>query len=547
MKKMMFGRSHFKKWMLGLLSTFLVAGSVACSSTSTNPASSDSSSKTTESSVGTPKATNEQGSNDPQAGGVLRLARHQDVSSFDPIVPTDNMSIWTILNLYDQLVRLNADGSDIEPGLATDWSISDDGKSYTFNLRPGVKFHNGMPVTAQDVKFSLERAKSDESNWNWMYTAFDSVEVKSNSQVVIHLNTPYIPLLSTLALFSSSIVPEQIVKENGKDYLTNNPVGSGPFMLDNWQRGQKVVLKKNPEYWQAGKPYLDGVEFLQVPEDTAKIFKLQAKELDIASNVPFNTLEQLKTDPALEVIVAPFARVDMIPINTTKEPFNDVKIRQAMNYAVNKKDIIQAVLMGQGEPAASYLPKVMYFNDQLKGYPYDLEKAKQLMSESSRPNGFKTTLTINAGNEINSQVAVIVKEQLKEIGIDIEIQQLEPGVVDELLASMKYDLITTYYSSDIIDPDEITMFGAVSTGGTNAYYTGYKNPRLDELAMQAQGENDADKRKEMYMEMQKMFSEDAPHVFLFHVPSSYVTQKNVQGFTLSPMGSYRLEEVWLKP
>ncbi|WP_164985020.1 ABC transporter substrate-binding protein [Ammoniphilus sp. CFH 90114] len=544
---MMFGRSHFKKWMLGLLSTFLVAGSVACSSTSTNPASSDSSSKTTESSVGTPKATNEQGSNDPQAGGVLRLARHQDVSSFDPIVPTDNMSIWTILNLYDQLVRLNADGSDIEPGLATDWSISDDGKSYTFNLRPGVKFHNGMPVTAQDVKFSLERAKSDESNWNWMYTAFDSVEVKSNSQVVIHLNTPYIPLLSTLALFSSSIVPEQIVKENGKDYLTNNPVGSGPFMLDNWQRGQKVVLKKNPEYWQAGKPYLDGVEFLQVPEDTAKIFKLQAKELDIASNVPFNTLEQLKTDPALEVIVAPFARVDMIPINTTKEPFNDVKIRQAMNYAVNKKDIIQAVLMGQGEPAASYLPKVMYFNDQLKGYPYDLEKAKQLMSESSRPNGFKTTLTINAGNEINSQVAVIVKEQLKEIGIDIEIQQLEPGVVDELLASMKYDLITTYYSSDIIDPDEITMFGAVSTGGTNAYYTGYKNPRLDELAMQAQGENDADKRKEMYMEMQKMFSEDAPHVFLFHVPSSYVTQKNVQGFTLSPMGSYRLEEVWLKP
>jgi len=524
---------------LAMASILLAISTVACSS---SPAD-----NTAQPSQPAQPQSGEQaaGENTPQPGGILRFARNHDITSFDPIDSTANLAIWTLLNMFDQLVRLSPSGDGIEPGIATDWTISEDGKTYVFNLRDDVKFHNGAPLTAEDVKFSLDRARGDESNWNWMYPAIQSVEVTGEHQVTIKLNQPYQPLLSTLALASSSIVPKQVMEEKGKEYFANNPVGSGPFMLESWQRGQKIVLKKNPDYWQKGKPYLDGVEFLQVPEDTAKIFMLQAKELDISSNVPFSSLPQLEADPSLQVLVAPFARLDMIPINTEREPFNNVKIRQAMNYAINKEEIINAVLMGHGEVATSYLPKVMYYNDQLEGYPYNPEKAKQLMAESSRPNGFKATLTINAGSDINSQTAVIIKEQLKEIGIELEIQQLEPGVVDEMHSSKKYDLITTYYSSDIIDPDEITMFGAAPSGGTGAYYTGYQNEELDKLAYAAQQEQDETKRKEMYFELQRMFSEDAPFIFLYHMPNSYVLQKNVHGFQVSNMGSYRLEDVWL--
>lgn len=530
-----------KRLGLALVSVWTMISLVACSASPANQTAQTPQQPAPQPGV---EQTAEQ-DNTPQPGGVLRFARNHDITSFDPIIPATNLAIWTMLNMYDQLVRLSPNGDGIEPGVATDWTISEDGKTYVFNLRDDVKFHNGMPLTPEDVKYSLDRARGGDSNWDWIYPAIKSIDVTGEHQVTINLEAPYLPLLSTLALSSSSIVPKQVVEEKGKEFFANNPVGSGPFQLESWQRGQKIVLKKNPDYWQKGKPYLDGVEFVQVPEDTAKIFMLQAKELEISSNVPFSSLQQLEADPSLNVLVAPFARLDMIPINSTVEPFNDLKIRQAMNYAINKQEIIDAVLMGHGEVATSYLPKVMYYNEQLEGYPYNLEKAKQLMAESSRPDGFKATLTINSGSDINSQMAVIVKEQLKAIGIDLEIQQLEPGVVDEMHSSMKYEMITTYYSSDIIDPDEITMFGAAPSGGTSAYYTGYKNEALDKLALQAQQEQDETKRKEMYYELQRIFSEDAPFIFLFHTPNSYVTQKNVHGFQVSNMGSYRLEDVWL--
>lgn len=521
----------------GICSLLLAAGTVACSSEPQNNAQSGQQTASTDQAATT--------GNEPKTGGVLRLANPKDVTSFDPIIAVDNVSIWIITNMYDQLVRLSADGKTIEPGLATDWKLSDDGKTYTFNLRKDVQFNNGMPVTAEDVKFSLDRARGQDSNASSFFTSVQSIDITGGSQVTIKLNTPYVPLLSILAMYSSAIVPEKVVKEKGKEF-GNNPVGSGPFMLDSWQRGQKVTLKKNPNYWQKGKPYLDGVEYSQVAEDTTKVLKLHAKEIDITSEVPFNLLDQLKADSSLNVMVSPFARLDMIGINNTKEPFTDVKIRQAMNYVVNKEDIIKAVLNGNGEPASSYLPKVMYLNEQLEGYKYNLEKAKELMAQSSKPKGFKTSLMIKNGNEISKQVAVIVKEQLKAIGIDVEIQQMEPGAAYEAQESMNYEMIMGYYSSDVIDPDELTMFGVVSNGGAHSYYTGYKNPKVDELAVKAQGEQDENKRKEMYYDIQKIVSEDAPIVFLYFTPSTYVTQKEVQNFQVTPLGSYRLEDVWLK-
>ncbi|MED4584357.1 ABC transporter substrate-binding protein [Brevibacillus choshinensis] len=535
-----------KKSFLSVIAFLLVLGTVACSST---PESSQGNSSGQSGNAPQPAATPAPGNagddNTPKPGGILKLARAQDLSNLDPIVPGDNMTIWTLLLMYDQLVRVSADGNGIEPALATDWKISDDHKTYTFNLRKDVKFHDGSVMTPADVKFSLDRARAEGSNWSWIYTGIESVEVSGENQVTIKTKTPYAPLLSSLALFSSSIVSEKVVKEKGKDFLSDKEMGTGPFRLANWQRGQKVELEKNPDYWQTGKPYLDGVELVQVPEDTTRLFQLRAGDIDIASNVPFNTMEELKADPALTVMAPQVSRVDVININHTHEPFGDGKIRQAINYAVDKELIIKTVLMGNGEPATSYLPKMKFFNDQLEGYKFNLEKAKQLMAESSKPQGFKTKLLISSGDETDRQIAVIVKDQLAALGIDVEIQMMEPGAAYEAVNSMNYDLATTYFSTDIIDPDELTSFEVVSTGGTDAYHTGYKNPKVDELAEKARAELDEAKRKEMYMEIQKLVSEDATFLFLYYKPASYAVQNYVKGFNVLSTGNYRLEDVWL--
>ncbi|QRG66693.1 ABC transporter substrate-binding protein [Brevibacillus choshinensis] len=537
---------YVKKGFLSVIAFLLVLGTVACSSTQeTSQGNASNPTGTTAQPAATPAPSNASDDNTPKPGGILKLARAQDLSNLDPIVPGDNMTIWTLLLMYDQLVRVSADGNGIEPALATDWKISDDKKTYTFNLRKDVKFHDGSIMTPADVKFSLDRARGEGSNWSWIYTGIESVEVSGENQVTIKTKTPYAPLLSSLALFSSSIVSEKAVKEKGKEFLSDKENGTGPFRLANWQRGQRVELEKNPDYWQAGKPYLDGVELVQVPEDTTRLFQLRAGDIDIASNVPFNTMEELKADPALTVMTPQVSRVDVININHTHEPFNDVKIRQAINYAVDKEMMIKTVLMGNGEPATSYLPKMKFFNDQLEGYKYNLEKAKQLMAESSKPQGFKTKLLISSGDETDRQIAVIVKDQLAALGIEVEIQMMEPGAAYEAVNTMNYDLATTYFSTDIIDPDELTSFEVVSTGGTDAYHTGYKNPKVDELADKARAELDEEKRKEMYMEIQKLVSEDATFLFLYYKPASYAVQNYVKGFNVLSTGNYRLEEVWL--
>lgn len=530
----------FKNGLMSLIAVLFAVGTVACSSAPESaPAANNAQAGDSQA------AASGSGGETPKPGGVLKLARAQDVSNLDPIVPGDNMSIWTLLLMYDQLVRVSPDGNGIEPALATEWKVSDDGKTYTFTLRKGVKFHDGSPMTAADVKFSLDRARGKESSWSWIYTGIDSVEATADDVVTIKTKTPYAPLLSSLALFSSSIVSEKAVKEKGKDYLSSNEMGTGPFRLAEWQRGQKVALAKNPDYWQQGKPYLDGVELVQVPEDTTRMLQLRAGEIDIASNVPFNSLEELKTDPNLNVMAVQQSRIDVLTINNTREPFQDVKVRQAINYAIDKDAIIKTVLLGNGEMATSYLPKMKFFNDQLKGYKYDLDKAKQLMAESSKPHGFKTSLLISSGNETERQIGVIVKEQLAAIGIDLDIQLMEPGAADEAINAMKYDLASTYFTTDIIDPDELTSFEVVSTGGTNSYHTGYKNPKVDELSDKARGELDEAKRKDMYFEIQRLVSEDAPFVFLYYKPATYAVQSYVKGFQVMSTGNYRLEDVWL--
>jgi peptide/nickel transport system substrate-binding protein len=481
----------------------------------------------------------------PIMGGTLTMSlADADVQSFDPIVPTDNMSIWTMLLIYDQLIRVAADGTSLEPGLAEKWERSQDNLTYTFHLRD-AKFHDGTPVTAADVAYSLNRVVSDPtSTWAFLVGSIAKITPTDPKTVTITLKSTWAPFEADLALFACSIIPKA-AHEQQKDQLFQKPIGSGPFTFVSWDKDQKIVLKKNPNYWEPGKPYLDQLEFSVLTDANARMLQFQGGELDIATTVPYSQIESLKANPDVVVLQESVARFDYIGMNTKRAPWDDKTLRQAINYAVDKQQIIDRVLFGSGELATSYLPKMAGRDDSLKGYPFDVNKAKELVAQSKGKGGFKAELVVTAGDPVSDQIGQLITAQMKAIGGEVKMVSLEAGAArQKVRKELDYDWQKGYYTTDIIDPDELTAFAVQSDGGSKAIYTQYQNPKVDELCKAAEVELDPAKRQEMYNQIQQMQLDDAPMIFLFYPTGGTATIKQVKNFHVLPTGNYRLWETW---
>jgi peptide/nickel transport system substrate-binding protein len=478
----------------------------------------------------------------PQSGGKVVMTLYTDVFSFDPPVPSDNPSIWTMLNVYDQLTRVAPGSQDVEPGLAESWESSEDGLTWTFNLRE-AKLPDGTPLTASDVVFSLERTFASPA-WGFLFASFESVTAEDDRTVTIQLSQTWAPMLADLSLFGASIVPQAAVEENA-DAFFNAPFSSGPFYVTEWAKGDRILLQKNPNYWDAPKPYLDELEFRIVPDDNTRVIMLEAGDVDIASDVPYNQIETLRQTAGIVVQTDPLARVDYIALNHLREPFDDVNVRKAVNYAVNKDQIIQTVLFGNGEPANSLLPKMLWWNEEAEPYPYDPEQAREHLAQSSVPDGFETNLLISAGNSVQQQYAAIVQQNLADIGITISIEQLdELTLYNDYFQKGEYNMLAQYHTTDIVDPDSIVNYAMNFDGGTGAIWTGYQNPEIAELTLAAQAETDPAKREEMYHQIQQMSLDDAQVLFLYFPPSRTALHDWVHDFKVQPTGNYRMWEVW---
>jgi peptide/nickel transport system substrate-binding protein len=481
---------------------------------------------------------------EPKMGGAVSMSlADDDVSSFDPIVPFDNMSIWTMLLIYDQVIRVDAEGTALEAGLAESWEVSDDNLTYTFHLRE-TNFHDGSPCTSEDVVFCLDRVvKGEESGWAFLFSAVDSIEAPDSETVVITLKQAWAPFEADLALYGASIFPKAALEEQAEE-LWEHPIGTGPFMFDSWEKGAQIVLKKNPTYWDEGKPYLDELTFKVLTDSNARVLQLQGGELDIATDVPFNQIDPLSQNPDFALIPDAVAKIDYIAMNVTKAPLDDKNLRQAINYAIDKEAIIQNILFGAGQPATSYLPLMPGHDPESPGYPYDLEKAKALVAESASKDGFTIELITTVGDAVGSQVAQLVAANLGQIGGTVTITQLEPGIHTERVHAMDFQASKSYYTTDIIDPDELTAFAVYSKGGAKAVWTGYQSDEVDGLIEQAQTELDPEARQEIYNEIQRIHLDDAPMIFLFYPSGRTATQAAIKNFHILPTGNYRLQEVW---
>jgi peptide/nickel transport system substrate-binding protein len=478
------------------------------------------------------------------AKGILRLAQTQDLVSLDPIATSDNASIYAQLLIFDTLLRPSKDATKLEPGLAESWKVSDDGMTYSFKLRE-AKFSDGTPVTAADVAFSLKRAGSDASSWKRFFSGIDSIETPDDRTVVLKLKKVFTPLLNNLALFSSAILSQKALEAAG-DKFFDKPIGSGPFTVAAWNKGQGLSLKKNANYWQAGKPDLDGAELMVIPEGNSRVLKLQAGEVDAAIDIPLNQLQGLGRDGKIKTAVANVFRTDFVIMNTRKKPFDDERVRQALNYAIDKDGLVKALLYGTGKVSNSPMPPMAYADPGLKPYPHDLAKAKALLAEAGYKDGFKTSLLVDSSKPLHRQLGQALQAALKQVGVTAEIRLVEGGTHWTTTKAGEYEMAVAYATSDTIDPDQLAGFLIVNPERANAYHTEWKSERVNELYEKERATADGPERGKMFQEMIKIAHDGAPSVFLFYPGTPYAFRSNVEGFEVLPTSNFRLEDVKLK-
>jgi peptide/nickel transport system substrate-binding protein len=477
-----------------------------------------------------------------EAAGVLTIGRREDGTTFDPIKTSQNVDYWVFSNVYDVLIRVSKDGTKLVPGLAESWTVSDDGTVYTLKLRD-AKFSDGSPVTAADAAFTLLRARDNPGSLIAdNYKVIKTAEAKDDHTLVITLNQPATPFLASLALPGTGILPQKIVTAMGEDAFAEKPIGSGAFTMEEWSRGNKVVLKKNPNFWQADQVSLDGVEWISVPDDNTRILKVQAGELDTAIFVPFAKVAELEKDANLIMHKDPSTREDHLLINHSHAPLDKLEVRQAIDYAIDKKVIVDTVTFGIGTVANSYIPKgALFHTDDNGARPYDPEKAKELLAKAGA-GPIALTYLVQTGDTVDEQVSVLIQQQLAKVGITVNLQKVDPSQSWDMEVAGDYDLAMNYWTNDIIDPDQKTTFVLGYDANLN-YYTRYKNDAVVALVAKARVETDPAKREAMYVDLQKMAKADAHWIDLYYSPYLTVSRKNIEGFGQTPLGRFFLEDV----
>jgi peptide/nickel transport system substrate-binding protein len=481
------------------------------------------------------------------AGGTLRFARPEDSDNLDPVTNTLNVNIWILMNVYDQLIKVSPDGRELEPSLAESWDVSDDGLTYTFHLRTGIMFSDGTPMTAADVKYSLERAKNDPSGaWTFILSALQEVQTPDDNTVVTILSQPWAPWLSDVAMFNCSVISEAFASGN-EARLTQEMMGTGPFQLLEWEKGVAIRLGRNPNYWEEGLPFLDEVEIRVVPEDNSRVLQVQSGEIDAMSYVPFSRLPEFEADPNLRLLSFPSSRTEYGILNLKMEPLDDVNVRLALNYATDKQALNEIVLFGAGAEPTTFMPLgALYKNEELPGFPYDLEKAREYMAQSTVPDGFSLELMYLGGLVDDEQCANALRDMWSQIGVDVQITPAEQGVYYDTWTNEEFQVWIGYWTNDIIDPDELVTF-FVLPESSNAFHSSWSNAEAVELARQGPTELDPAKRQEIYNRIQEIFNEDPPAVLLYHKPNPVLTTAKVHNFQQPITGQYVWKETWLEP
>lgn len=454
-----------------------------------------------------------------QGQDTIVVAQPNDALTMDPAkhsaFPTANI----MFHIYDALVTIDEDGQ-FAPALATEWS-NPDPLTWRFKLREGVKFHNGEEFNAESVKFTFDRAldKDFQAPYYSRIAAIKGVEVVDEYTVDFKTDAPYPTMLFSLyeASFASLIVPPKYIGENGADALASAPVGTGPYKFVEWLKDDRVVLEANPDYW-GGAPEIKNVIFRPIKEVRTRIAELNSDGVDIAVDIPPEDVPALEGGET-KIVTSPSDFIYFFALDTTREtPLQNKLVRQAINHAVDVDAIQQALLGGMGKRVALSLPTNAFgYEPSWEPYPYDPEKARELLAEAGYPDGFSIKLTSRQGRYLKDrEIMDATIGFLSEVGIKVEPNFLEPGVWATISeAKGREGIIFPGWSGR--DPD-LVWYPLLHTGQYQSYYS---NPELDKLLEAGRATLDQEERLKIYGEAAKLIKEDAPHVPLLQPPLIY--------------------------
>ncbi|MCH8551710.1 MAG: glutathione ABC transporter substrate-binding protein [Natronospirillum sp.] len=488
-------------------------------------------------------------------GGDLIKAMLSDAVGLDPHTVNDVPSSIVAHHIYESLVEFDTD-SELQPLLATSWTNVDD-TTVEFTLREGVTFHDGSALTAEVVKANFDRLLDPDvaSPREFLFSMIDEVVVVDDLTVQFVTESPFAPLVAHLAHSGGGIASLEAIERDYEamadgrspgSYLSENPSGTGYFKLDNWSPGSELRLVRNEDYW-GDNALLDSVTYKVVPESQTRIAELETGNAHIIDPVQSSDMGRVDRMPDASLLRQSSTSLAYLGFNAEKEPFDDVRVRQAISMAVNKEDIVAGVYDNTGLAAVGPIaPGVFGYDDSVSAIPYDMDQARDLLAEAGYEDGFSTTIWTN-DNPDRIQIAEYTQSKLRDLNIDVSVEVLEWGAYLENTANGEHDMFILGWSTPTMDADYAmyALFHSSQHGsaGNRSFFT---SEELDELLDAGRVETDPDVREALYRDAQELLVELAPMMYLWHQEYLIGVADSVRGLEVMPTNHYLLRNVYIE-
>lgn len=532
-----FKSSTRKSLWVGALAVLLLVIVSGCSGSNNDPA------PNAAAQPGTSQGTDENSKTDETAaGGTFVYGRPASVTSFDLHNQITSNNAFAIDKVFESLVAFDSKG-EIVDWLAKSHNISDDGLTYTFELRDGLKFSNGTDVTAEDAVFSLERHLKVGGPLA-ISAKVDTVKATDSHTLVITLKEPYTPFISELSNFSNGIIPNNFGGVTEEEFF-KKPVGTGPFVVEQWDPAGDVTFTKNTHYWQEGKPSVDKLVYKLIEDDSQAINQLKAGEVDAIESLALQNADEIKNGADTTVVTNGSWVTEQLFFNTLDKHFSDVHVRRALALALDRDGLTKALTFGYAQTANSLLPTTIPYNsnDTLKALNFDVNAAKAELAKSAFHDGFTTKLLVASGNSTRAQEAQIIQAAGKQIGINIEIESIELATFRERFFAYDFAAMLNSGQADSPEANSIVAFQTDPDGFSKSYWTHYTNDEVTKLLYKGQQTPDGDGRAEIYSKLLQTLADEVPYIPLYYPDILIGVRSSVDGIVVLPNGSVRFEDV----
>jgi peptide/nickel transport system substrate-binding protein len=498
----------------------------------------------------------------PRPGGTLIFGRGGDAVTLDPARFNESESGKVARCIYEGLVKFNEDLTEIQPSLATSWNVSDNGKVWVFNLRKGVSFHDGTHFNANAVVTSYRRQFDPQHPFynkdffklaSHTFRYVTKVEATDEHTVKITMEKPFAPFLNILAIAAASFIVSPTALEKWGDQIGRHPVGTGPFRFDKWIPGERITLERNPNYW-GNKPYLDRLVFVSIADNKSRLLALKTSAIHVMDGIDPGMVSEMTMVKGVKLSAKDGHNVSYLAMNTEKKPFDQLKVRQAVNHAINKKKLIRLVYQDLAVPAKNPVPPSMWgYNDAIADYDYNPKKAKEMLKEAGYEKGFKTTLWIASVARPYmpepKKMADLIQRNLAAVGITARIVTDDFGKLLNKTANGEHDMYLGGWSGSNGDPNSFLYVlldsdNAVKPKALN--YAFFRNEAVHELLAKAQQSFDRQTRTGLYRQAQEVIHRQAPWVPLAHNKQMVAFHERVHGLVQLPTGVFRFDRVWME-